>query len=111
MKYLFLFLISFDCLADVANCLKLASPGSISLKRDKCLGELVIDSMVEAKRSLTTAQRKQLGKDMADIEDALRRGNLDVAEEDINAINPDGVIITSQNKTDVLLIINSRKAP
>lgn len=106
-----IFLISFSAFADVANCLRIASPGSISLERDKCLGLLVIDSIVEAKRNLTTAQRRQLGKDMADIEDALRRGNLDVAEEDVNAINPDGTVITSQNKTDVLAIINSRKAP
>lgn len=88
------------------------SPGAISYERDKCLGNQVIDAMGKRSRtkSLSTAQRKALSSQTDTIDRLLRQGSLDAAEEEINAITADGTVITEKDKSDMLLIINQRKA-
>ena len=57
------------------------------------------------KKQLTKAQRKQMIKSYADILDQLKAGAVDLAKEDIQAVSADGIIVTEQDKTDIVNFI------
>ena len=54
------------------------------------------------KKQLTKAQRKQMIKTYADILDQLKAGAVDIAKEDIQSVQADGIIVTDEDKTSII---------
>jgi hypothetical protein len=61
------------------------------------------------KKQLTKLQRKQLVSTYSPIKTLLDTGSLDVAIDEISAVVPDGVIITSEDKVKIVEFINNCK--
>jgi hypothetical protein len=61
------------------------------------------------RKGLTKQQTKQLVMAYAGIKGLLDTGSLDSAIEEINAVNPDGVVITAEDKTKMVEFINKCK--
>lgn len=61
------------------------------------------------KKQLTKNQTKQLLLAYSQIKQLLDTGSLDTAIEEINAVTPDGVIITNEDKQKIVEFINSCK--
>ena len=58
-------------------------------------------------KSLTTGQVKQLNATYSAIKDLLETGSLVSAKEEINALTPDGVLVTEGDKTELIAEIDS----
>lgn len=79
-------------------------------KARKC-GSSAIDLMVlrNAQKGLSVEQKKQMAKSTSDIINLLQVGSLDAAIEEIEASVADGVIITAQDKVEVVNAIKACK--
>lgn len=62
-----------------------------------------------AQKNLTTAQIKQMVKQYADTINLLDTGSLVSAVEEINAVQPDGVLVTTADKAALIAHINGCK--
>jgi len=72
-----------------------------------CGNDLIASlGLSNASKGLTKVQRKKYIKDFADIFDQIKAGSLDLAVEDIADIAADGVVVTEQEKTDVIAKLN-----
>jgi hypothetical protein len=108
MKYLLLFLISFNCLAYTCQdftstdskevCTFLKGEGVSSPSK----GALIIKLIQNDNNGLSLAAKKVYFQSTKDIILALQIDSLDVAKDYINSITPDGAIIT-QTKKDLIL--------
>ena len=58
-------------------------------------------------KGLTTAQIKEMASTYSLTNDLLRSGAIDTALEEIGAMTPDGIIVTPQDKTEILAYINN----
>lgn len=61
---------------------------------------------LNARKQLSKEQRKQMVSSYSMIFDLLKAGSTDIAIDEISAINPDGTIVTAQDKTDIVSFIN-----
>lgn len=57
------------------------------------------------KKNLSKGQIKQMAKTYADIFDLLQAGAVDTAKDEITAQNPDGTIVTNEDKTAIISFI------
>lgn len=71
-------------------------------------GQSVIDVMVyrSAIKSLTIGQKKQILLTYSDIKELLEVGNLEQAKIEIQAVTPDGVLVTADDKTELIAEID-----
>lgn len=78
-----------------------------ALKRIEC-GKRVIGLLVlrNSAKTLTTANVAQINQTYAPIKGLIDTGSLSTAKEQMELIIPDGMLITSEDKTDLLAEIN-----
>ena len=79
------------------------------VERYRQAGEKVIDHMIfrNHKKQLNPGQRRQVLQQYAEIEALLRMGNLSEARAEIEAQEPDGVLVTVEDKQSLIDMIDS----
>ena len=80
----------------------------MAMKAQHC-GKRVMALMLarNAQKGLSKPQRKQLVQTYKDIKNLLDVGSLDVAKDEIQAVDADGVLVTSADKTALTADLDS----
>jgi hypothetical protein len=81
---------------------------ALAIKAQQC-GKRVMALMLvrNAQKGLSKNQRKQLVQTYKDIKDLLDAGSLDVAKDEIQAVNADGTLVTAADKTALVAELDS----
>lgn len=75
-----------------------------AIRKKRMIGQGIVDLMIyrSASKALTATQRKQVLEAYALIKGLLETGNLEQAKTEIQAITPDGTLVTSDDKTALI---------
>ena len=95
---------------DAIQVAQIARESSLSAKiRQMDCGRRVMALLAisNGKKGLTKNQRKQILSQYAAIKGMLDAGSLDLAKDEIQAISPDGVLVTEGDKTELVQEIDS----
>lgn len=100
-----------DALTALENARKIKEAQIAAAMKSITCGRRVIAllSVKNSLKGLTNAQVKQMNNDYKEIKGLLESGALDTSKEEINAITPDGTIVTAQDKIDLIAEIDGCK--
>lgn len=79
-----------------------------AIARKIACGESTIKFIAKnnVKKQLTVEQRRTMVSTYSSILDLLKSGSVDIAKVDIQNVNADGIIVTEQDKTDIVNFIS-----